>query len=159
MSASGASPTGDGGRAPRTGSEQPPTAGRRTEASRDGLAPQVREVEAARMRLGHDLESLNHELRAQMGLTVEKLAWKALVVSAALVAGLATQKALTAAWKSATHHDPPTNPGNPRTGWGEAVAWTMATAASAALAKIVTARAAAAGWEKATGAPPPGLER
>jgi hypothetical protein len=132
---------------------------RRTEASLNGLAPVVRDVEAARMRLGHDLEALNHEVRAQMGQTVEKLAWKAAVVVSALVAGIGTQKALTAGWRTATKSDPPTNPANPRTGWGEAISWTLATAVSVGLAKVVATRAAAAGWEKATGTLPPGLER
>jgi hypothetical protein len=130
-----------------------------TDASRNGLAGHVREVEAARMRLGHDLERLNHEVRAQMGQTVEKIAWKALVVGTALIAGIGTQKGLTAAWKGIQKSDPPTNPASPRTGWGEAVAWTVATAVSVAVAKVVAARGAAAGWEKATGHLPPGLER
>jgi hypothetical protein len=142
---------------PSTGG-QPTSAGRATDASLNGLAPMVRDVEAARMRLGHDLERLNYELRAQMGQTVEKLAWKVAVIGTSLVAALGTQKALTAAWKAARHTDPPANPANPRTGWGDAVAWTLATAVSAGLAKIVAARAAAGAWEKATGTLPPGLE-
>jgi hypothetical protein len=143
---------------PSTGG-RPTTGGRTTEASRNGLAEQVTEVEAARMRLGHDLQHLNANARAQMGLTVEKIAWKLAVVLSAVVAGVGTQKVLSAGWKAAIKTEPPTNPANPSTGWGEALSWTVATAASAAVAKIVAARAAAAGWEKATGHMPPGLER
>jgi hypothetical protein len=142
---------------PSTGG-QPTTAGRTTEPSLNGLAPAVRDVEVARMRLGHDLEVLNHEVRAQMGQTVEKLAWKAVVIVSALVAGIGTQKALTAGWRSATKHDPPQNPVNPQTGWGEALSWTIATAVSVGVTKVVATRAAAAGWQKATGELPPGLE-
>jgi hypothetical protein len=142
---------------PRAGST--PARGSSADASSDGLAPQVREVEAARLRVGDDLGSLNHQVRAQMGLKLEKLAWKLAVVASALVAALGTQKALTAGWKAATKHDPPTNPADPGTGWAPALTWTIATAASAAVAKIVATRIAAAGWEKATGTLPPGLER
>jgi hypothetical protein len=135
------------------------TATTATDGSLNGLTQHVREVEAARMRLGHDLERLNHEVRAQMGQTVEKLAWKALVVGSALSAGLGTVKAMTAGWKAVKKSDPPTNPAHPATGWGEAVAWTAATGVALAVAKLVAARGAAAGWQKATGHLPPGLEQ
>lgn len=135
-----------------------PRSGTSAGTSLNGLTPHVRQVEAARERLGQDLERLNYEVRAQMGVTVEKLAWKAAVVGTSILAVLGTQKVLTAGWRSARHSDPPTNPANPQTQWGEAVAWTLATAVAAAFAKIVAARAAAAGWEKATGSLPPGLE-
>jgi hypothetical protein len=141
---------------PSTGG-QPTAGGRATDASLNGLAPMVRDVEAARMRLGHDLERLNFELRAQMGSTVEKIAWKLAVVGSALIAGLGTQKAVVALWKKTVHSDPPENPANPSTGWGEALGFTVATAAAMAVSKTVAARAAAAGWEKATGQLPPGL--
>ena len=142
---------------PRRAGDRPADMGRTTEASLNGLAPMVKDVERARMRLGHDLEQLNYELRAQMGVTVEKLAWKAAVVGSSLLAVLGTQKALTALWKGARHSDPPENPADPQTGWGEALAWTLFTGATAAVMKIIAARAAAAGWERATGDRPPGL--
>lgn len=137
--------------------DRPPDMGRTTAASLNGLAPMVRDVEAARMRLGHDLEQLNYELRAQMGQTVEKLAWKVAIVGSSLLAVLGTQKALTAVWKGARHSDPPTNPADPETSWGEALAWTLFTGATAALMKVIAARATAKGWERATGTRPPGL--
>lgn len=143
---------------PSTGG-QPTAGGRTTEASRNGLAPAVRDVEAARMRLGHDLERLNQEVRAQMGQTLEKFAWKAAVVGSALAAAIGTNKVLTAGWRSVMKTEPPTNPATPGTQWGEAIAWTVATGIGIAVAKLVTARGAAAGWEKATGHLPPGVER
>lgn len=125
---------------------------------RDELKHEVREVEAARARLGEDLERLNYEVRAQMGVTVEKLAWKVAVVGSSIVAVLGTKALLTAGWKAAMHTDPPTNPANPQTQWSEALTWTIATAATAAVAKVFAARAAASGWQKATGSPAPGLK-
>lgn len=142
---------------PRRSGDRPVDMGRTTPASLNGLAPMVADVEQARLRLGHDLEQLNYELRAQMGVTVEKLAWKVAVVGSSVLAVLGTQKALTALWKSARHSDPPVNPADPDTSWGEALAWTLFTGATAAVMKIVAARAAAAGWQRATGDRPPGL--
>jgi hypothetical protein len=129
------------------------------DGSSNGLADQVRQVEQARARLGEDLEQLNYEVRAEMGMKVEKIAWKLAMLGSAAVAVFGTQKALTMVWKKVQKADPPTNPANPSTGWGEAIGWTVASAIGAAVAKLVAARAAAAGWEKATGELPPNLER
>lgn len=134
----------------------PPSAIRGVE-EHNGLADRVAAVHAARMQLGRDLDRLTDEARAQMGLTMEKIAWKAAAAGAGVLAGLAVRKALMVGWRAARHQDPPANPAAPGTSWGEALAWTMAMAAGMGAAKLVAVRGAAAGWEKATGAPPPGL--
>lgn len=125
----------------------------------NGLADRVAAVEAARAQLGHDLDRLTVEARAQMGQTVEKIAWKTAAAGAGIMAGLAMRKLLAIGWTKARGHEPPklAVPGRD-TPWGEAIAWTMATAAGMAAAKVVAIRGAASGWEKATGVLPPGLE-
>lgn len=124
----------------------------------NGLADRVAAVQAARMQLGRDLDRLTVEARAQMGMTMEKLAWKVAGLGSAIVAGVAMRKALTTGWEKARHQQPPMNPATPGTSWGEAVAWTMALGAGVGVARMLASRAAAAGWQKATGTLPPGLE-
>lgn len=126
-------------------------------AEHNGLADRVAAVQEARLKLGRDLDRLTVEARAQMGQTMEKIAWKIAAAGAGVVAGLAVRKALTAGWRAARHDEPPTNPAAPDTSWGEALAWTMALAAGMGAAKLVAVRGAAAGWERATGALPPGV--
>lgn len=124
----------------------------------DGLGEQVAAVEAARARLGSDLDRLTVEVRAQMEHTVEKTMWKGAAAGAGVLAGLVVRKLFAAIWKAARHQEPPANPASPGTSWGEATAWTLATAAGVGVAKLVAVRGAAMGWQKAMGTVPPGLE-
>lgn len=135
---------------------RPPTA--QAAGDYDGLAERVAAVQAARTKLGRDLDRLSVEARAQMGLTMEKIAWKVAGLGSAILAGIAMRKALTSGWEKVRHEEPPMNPATPGTSWGEAVAWTMALGAGVGVARMIASRAAAAGWQKATGALPPGLE-
>jgi hypothetical protein len=123
--------------------------------SPDGLAERVAAVEAARERLGQDLEQLNTEVRAQVSETVERTVWKIAAAGAAVAAGLLVRKLLDTAWRKTRKTEPPDDPSSLSTGLGEALAWTAATAVGAAVARVVAQRGAAAGWEKATGSPPP----
>jgi len=115
-------------------------------------------VEAARDKLGRDLDTLNTEVRAQMGQTAEKTAWKLAATGAGVIAGVITRKAIVAGWKAARGTNPPTNPAARETQWSEAIIWTIATSIGVGIARLVATRGAAAGWEKATGALPPGLQ-
>lgn len=124
----------------------------------DGLAEHIAAVEAARGRLGDDLAHVEQDIRRQMGHTVERILWKVAAAGAALAAGVAVRKALTAGWRAARKTDPPTNPASRSTGWADALAWTAATSVAVAVAKLVAERGAAAGWERATGTPPPGVD-
>jgi hypothetical protein len=124
----------------------------------NGLGQYVTAVEAARARLGSDLDLLTTEVRAQMGQTLEKTAWKAAGIGSAVVAGVVARKALVVGWKKAKHSDPPTNPASRTTSWGEALIWTVASGIAVGIARLVAQRGAAAGWEKAVGSLPPGLE-
>ena len=58
-------------------------------------------------------------------------------------------------WTRTTDREPPTNPADPDTGWGEALSWVVAISIGGAVARVVAQRAAATGWERAMGSPPP----
>lgn len=124
----------------------------------NGLTTHVAAVEAAREKLGRDLDLLNTEVRAQMGQTAEKTAWKIAGTGSAIVAGIAVRKILMAVWKKAKHADPPSNPASRDTQWIEALTWSAATGIGVGVARMVAARGMAGAWEKATGALPPGLK-
>lgn len=130
----------------------------RLTASLNGLGPHVAAVEAARTRLGDDLDLLTTEVRAQMSTTAEKTAWKVGGTAAALLAGVVARKAMMAAWRATKHNDPPSNPASRTTTWPEALSWAVASGVGMAVARLIAMRGAAAGWEKVRGALPPGLE-
>jgi hypothetical protein len=136
----------------------PGTVGKPTrpaDGSLNGLSEHVAAVEAARVRLGEDLEQLNTEVRAQVSEAVEKTVWKIAAAGAAVAAGLVVRKILVTIWRSARKSDPPADAGDLSAPFGEVLGWAMATAVGAAVAKVVAQRGAAAGWEKATGHRPP----
>ena len=127
-------------------------------ADLNGLRPYVAAVESARSRLGSDLDLLTTEVRAQMGQTAEKTAWKVGGTLTAVAAGYAARKLMMAGWRAAKHNDPPSNPASRTTTWGEALSWAVASGVGMAVARLIAMRGAAAGWEKFRGALPPGLE-
>jgi hypothetical protein len=128
-------------------------------AALNGLVDHVAAVEAARARLGEDLDKLTLEVRAQMSRRMEETAWKVIGTGGAILAGILARKALITIWtKSTRMPNPPTNPASHTTSWGEALAWTVASGVVVAVARLLAERGAAAGWQKAMGALPPGLE-
>lgn len=127
-------------------------------AAANGLAPQIAAVEAARERLGRDLDQLNVEVRAQWGQTMEKTTWKLVGTGSAILASILVRNVMMSLWRSIVKTDPPNNPAQPGTAWGEALAWTAATGVGVGIARMLASRGAAAGWQRATGALPPGLE-
>jgi hypothetical protein len=124
----------------------------------NGLAPQHEAVAAARERLARDLDVFNVEMRSEMGHAMEKTVWKLAATGAAVVAGMAVRSVLMSLWRSVMKTEPPNNPADPATGWGEAVAWTAATGLAIGVARMVASRGAAAGWQRYTGTLPPGLQ-
>lgn len=136
-----------------------PATGAKNRPEYNGLAPHVTAVEAAREKLGRDLDLLNTEVRAQMGQTAEKTAWKVAATGSAILAGIAIRKLLMAGWKKSHHGaNPPTNPADRQTQWTEALLWSAATGVGVGVARMIAARGVAGAWEKFTGALPPGLE-
>lgn len=127
-------------------------------AASNGLAPHVAAVEAARARLGSDLDVLNREVRAQMGQTAQETTWKLAATGSAIVAGVLARKIVMAGYTKAKHTTPPTNPAGRQTQWSEALTWTIATSIVVGLARLVATRGIAGAWEKLTGHLPPGME-
>ncbi len=83
--------------------------------------------------------------------------WKAAVTLASIGAGIAARNAATQVWSRYRGTEPPANPADPATEWGEAISWTLATGVLIALARLVARRGAAAAWAKVDGQLPPGL--
>ncbi|MBW3604050.1 MAG: DUF4235 domain-containing protein [Actinobacteria bacterium] len=93
-----------------------------------------------------------------MGHAMEKTVWKLAATGAAVLASVAVRNLLMAVWRSVAKNEPPNNPADPATSWGEALAWTAATGLVIGVARMVASRGAAAGWRRATGSLPPGLQ-
>lgn len=83
--------------------------------------------------------------------------WKAAVSVAAIGAGIAARNAATSMWVRRTGAEPPANPADPATDWGEAIVWTVATGALVGLARLFARRGAAAAWTAIDGELPPDL--
>jgi len=74
---------------PAPGGEQAPEVDEKVEAVRD-----------ARDRLGHDVDLMAGELRAAVGVTIEKLLRRAALAVAAAVAGALLRRLLAWAWRT-----------------------------------------------------------
>lgn len=127
-------------------------------ASLNGLAEPVAAAAAARERLGRDLDILSREVRAQMGATMEKTAWKVAATGGAVLVSVVVRKMLMSGWRKARKSDPPTNPAARDIQWSEALAWTVATSIVIGIARLVAQRGIAGAWEKTVGSKPPGLQ-
>lgn len=77
--------------------------------------------------------------------------WKALAALASVGAAVAARNATAALWRHRTGQEPPSNPADPDTDWGEAIAWTLATGALVGVARLVARRGAAQVWEQVEG--------
>jgi hypothetical protein len=86
-----------------------------------------------------------------------KRAWKVLGTTSALVAGLATTRALDATWRTATGRKPPTKPESPEIAGREALLWAGLSGMAIGVAKTYATRRAAHYWVKSTGELPPGM--
>jgi hypothetical protein len=86
-----------------------------------------------------------------------KRAWKVLGSTSALVAGLATTRALDATWRTATGRKPPTKPESPEIAGREALLWAGISGMAIGVAKTYATRRAAQYWVKSTGELPPGM--
>jgi hypothetical protein len=86
-----------------------------------------------------------------------KQAWKLLGSTSALLAGVATARALDATWRTATGRRPPTRPESPAIAGREALLWAALSGMAIGVAKTYATRRAAQYWVKSTGALPPGM--
>jgi hypothetical protein len=87
------------------------------------------------------------------------LAWKVLGTGSAVLAAAVMDRALTLVWRTATGVQPPENPEDPDTGWGEAVAWAALSGALIGLARLAATRQAAAYYRRSTGELPAAIRR
>jgi Protein of unknown function (DUF4235) len=87
-----------------------------------------------------------------------KLGWKVVGLAFAIPTGIATRKAVDAAWKAARGGEPPRNPVAPGVAWAEALAWAAVSGVAVAAARMVANAGAAATWRSLTGKLPPGVE-
>jgi hypothetical protein len=67
------------------------------------------------------------------------------------MAGVAAKKLITATWKLVMASDPPANPEDPATSWGEAIGWAVASGAVVGVARLFATRKAAEYYLKSTG--------
>lgn len=87
----------------------------------------------------------------------DEMLWKGLATGASIVAAVAARNLATAGWKKGAGGDPPTNPADPTTSWGEAVGWTVLVGVLAGVARLIARRSAAELWQNVQGDLPPGL--
>jgi hypothetical protein len=84
--------------------------------------------------------------------------WKSFATLASVGAAIAARNAATALWQKQVGTQPPVNPADPETDWGEAIAWTVAIGVLVGVARLVARRGAAVAWQKLDGQLPPGLQ-
>lgn len=85
--------------------------------------------------------------------------WKLMGTGSAVLASVLIKKVLMSTWQSVAKTQPPNNPAQPGTNWGDAIAWAAGTGVFVGVARMMAARGAAAGWQRAMGTLPPGLEQ
>lgn len=81
--------------------------------------------------------------------------WPLVAGGAAALAAVGARTAAKSGWRAVRHEDPPRNPADSSTSWGEALAWALAIGVTMGLARLVALRGTAAAWKKATGDAPP----
>jgi hypothetical protein len=89
---------------------------------------------------------------------VGKIAYKLVGIGAGLVTAKVAEAALNAVWDRTKGSQPPDDPADPRTTWGEALSWAAASGVALAVGRLVATKGTASAWVKATGNPPPGQE-
>lgn len=83
--------------------------------------------------------------------------WKVASMAASIGAGIAARNVAQLLWRQRQGAQPPANPADPQTGWGEAVGWTLFVGSLVGLSRLLARRGAAGVWETVEGAPPPGV--
>jgi hypothetical protein len=84
-----------------------------------------------------------------------KLGMRVLTIAVGIPVTRATKKVVTRTWIAARPHNPPREPGDPRSRWVDAMGWAALTAAGAVAAKMAARRGAEASYRALTGLEPP----
>jgi hypothetical protein len=90
---------------------------------------------------------------------VGTFAWRVLGTGSAVVAAGLAERGVRGLWQAVTGAQPPENPEDPDTRWGEAVTWALISGAAVALARLLATRRAAAYYRSSTGELPKALRR
>ena len=88
-----------------------------------------------------------------------KLLWPALAAIATVVATLAVERVLVAAWRMTTGRKPPGAPEDPDSRWGRPLAWAIASGAVVGATRLVVQRLAAAYYRRNTGRLPKSVRK
>lgn len=73
-------------------------------------------------------------------MSIDRRTKAALAGAAAAVAGFAARKASERVWAGVTDEEPPNDPTDRGTSWGDAIMWTLLISAVVGLARLVTRR-------------------
>lgn len=91
-------------------------------------------------------------------LLSEDTLWAVVATLAAVVAGVVLRNAVKGGYRLTHHGDnPPQNPEDPGTDWGETILFMGLTGAAVGIARVLGRRGAAAGWRRVTGHAPRAL--
>lgn len=89
---------------------------------------------------------------------IKPVAYNALATASTLAVGMATTHLLGFAWRKATGHEVPDNPGDDDIPWREALLWGAVSGAVVGLGKVAARRGATAAWRAALDEDPPGVD-
>ena len=78
----------------------------------------------------------------------QRLIWTLVTAGAAVIGGAAARAVLKVGWKAATNENPPNNPAEPGTSWGQAMVWAALTGTAVGIARVLARRGAALGLRK-----------
>jgi hypothetical protein len=90
---------------------------------------------------------------------VSKLGWKIVAGAVAAAAGTITSKAAAGLYQKVRKSEPPGNPLDPDTTWGEAIGWAVFSGVAIGVGRLAAQRVDAGAWLRATGSLPPGIEK
>lgn len=71
---------------------------------------------------------------------MNSILWKVAGAGGAALAGMATRKAMTAAWQKGTGKNPPDDVHDPDVAWAEAIGWAVLSGVGIAIAQLLVKR-------------------
>jgi len=86
-----------------------------------------------------------------MNRKARRTVWGLIAASSAIAAGMATRTALSASYRAVADDEPPRDPLEEDTEWGEALAWAAFTGAAMGISKVVVKSGARRGRRRLSG--------